>query len=108
MLQRESRMTVADNSGAKEVLILHIPGVSHRKSVSLGDIATVVVKKAMPNMTVKKSQVVKAVIVRTTKENRRKDCSVVKFDDNASIIFCLNIRMLKISSLSVYRINFTI
>jgi large subunit ribosomal protein L14 len=86
MLQRETRMNVADNSGAKEVLIMHIPGNSNRKTISIGDIATVVVKKALPNMGVKKAQVVKAVIVRTKKEIVRADNSTVKFDDNACVI----------------------
>ena len=91
MLQRESRMKVADNSGAKEVLIMHIPGESHRKSVGVGDIVTVVVKKALPDSAakktmVKKSQVVKAVVVRTKKEIMRKDGSTIRFDDNACVI----------------------
>lgn len=86
MLQRESRMAVADNSGAKEVLVFHIPGNSHTKSASVGDIVTAVVKKAAPNMGVKKSQVVKAVIVRTKKEIVRKDRTVIKFDQNACVL----------------------
>ena len=86
MLQRESRMVVADNSGAKEVLIMHIPGNSHRKTVGVGDIATCVVKKATPHANIKKSEVVKALIVRTKKEIRRKDGSYVRFDDNACVI----------------------
>jgi len=84
-------MKVADNSGAKEVLIMHIPGESHRKSVGVGDIVTVVVKKALPDSAakktmVKKSQVVKAVVVRTKKEIMRKDGSTIRFDDNACVI----------------------
>jgi large subunit ribosomal protein L14 len=86
MLQRESRMVVADNSGAKEVLIMHIPGNSYQKGVSIGDIVTVVVKKAAVNMTVKKATVEKAVIVRTKSAIRRSDGSFLRFDDNACVI----------------------
>lgn len=91
MLQRESRIKVADNSGAKEALIMHIPGSSHRKQVSVGEIVTVVIKKAMPDsaakkLLVKKSQVTKAVVVRTKKEIMRKDGSTIRFDDNACVI----------------------
>jgi len=86
MLQRESRMVVADNTGAKEVLIMHIPGNSHIKKVSLGAIVTVVVKKSIPHGSIKKSEVVKAIIVRVKKEVRRKDGSYVRFDDNACVI----------------------
>ncbi len=86
MLQRESRMVVADNSGAREVLIMHIPGNSYQRTVSVGDIVTCVVKKASPNMTVKKSEVVKAVIVRTSKSIQRADKSTLRFDDNACVI----------------------
>jgi len=86
MLQRESRMVVADNSGAKEVLIMHIPGNSHRKTVTIGDVVTVVVKKAIPHANVKRSEVLKAIIVRAKKEIRRKDGSHVRFDDNACVI----------------------
>jgi len=86
MLQRESRMVVADNSGAKEVLIMHIPGNSHQKTVSVGDIVTCVVKKALPHSNIKKSDVVKAIVVRVKKEIRRKDGSYVRFDDNACVV----------------------
>jgi len=86
MLQRESRMVVADNSGAREVLIMHIPGNSYQRTVSVGDVVTCVVKKASPNMTVKKSEVVKAVVVRTVKPILRADKSQLKFDDNACVI----------------------
>jgi large subunit ribosomal protein L14 len=86
MLQRESRMVVADNSGAKEVLIMHSPGNSYQKTVSIGDVVTVVVKKAAINMTVKKATVEKAVVVRTSKAIRRPDGSLLRFDDNACVI----------------------
>lgn len=86
MLQRESRMVVADNSGAREVLIMHVPGNSNQLTVSVGDIVTCVVKKAAPNMTVKKAEVVKAVVVRTSKPIVRPDKSQLRFDDNACVI----------------------
>jgi len=86
MLQRESRMVVADNSGAKEVLIMHIPGNSHQKTVTVGDIVTCVVKKALPHSNIKKSDVIKAIVVRVKKEIRRKDGSYVRFDDNACVV----------------------
>lgn len=86
MIQRESRLKVADNSGAREVLCLHIPGDSHRRTVSVGDVFTGVVKIALPNMTVKKSEIVKVVIVRTKKPIRREDGSYIRFDDNAGVI----------------------
>lgn len=86
MLQRESRMVVADNSGAREVLLMHIPGNSWQKTVKLGDVMTAVVKDALPNMTVKKSEIVKAVIVRTKRPVRRADGSYLRFDDNAVVI----------------------
>lgn len=86
MLQRESRVKVADNSGARELLIIHIPGDSHRKTVSVGDIFTGVVKSALPKMTVKKSEIVKAVVVRTKKAIRREDGSYIRFDDNAAVV----------------------
>jgi large subunit ribosomal protein L14 len=86
MIQRESRLKVADNSGAREIMCMAIPGNSVHKCVSVGDIITAVVKKALPNMSVKKSEVVKAVIVRTKKEITRRDGSSLRFDDNAAVI----------------------
>ena len=86
MLQRESRMVVADNSGAKEVLIMHIPGNSYQKTVSIGSVVTVVVKRAASGMTVKKAAVEKAVVIRTKKPIRRPDGSWLSFDDNACVI----------------------
>ncbi|MDD3646607.1 MAG: 50S ribosomal protein L14 [Candidatus Gracilibacteria bacterium] len=86
MIQTESRLVVADNSGAKEVLCIKVLGGSHRRYASIGDIIVVSVKKADPNGGVKKKKVVKAVVVRTTKEIRRKDGSYLRFDDNACVI----------------------
>lgn len=91
MLQRESRMVVADNSGAREVLIMHIPGHSHQKTVHVGDIVTVVVKKAMPETAgkknlISKAQKAKAVVVRTKHMIQRSNGVMVRFDDNACVI----------------------
>ncbi|MCD5385408.1 50S ribosomal protein L14 [Candidatus Gracilibacteria bacterium] len=86
MIQTESRLTVTDNSGAKEVLCIKVLGGSHRRYASIGDIIVCTVKKAAPDGAVKKKKVVKAVIVRTSKEVRRKDGSYVRFDDNACVI----------------------
>ncbi|MDR2431069.1 MAG: 50S ribosomal protein L14 [Candidatus Margulisbacteria bacterium] len=86
MLQRESRMVVADNSGAREALIMHIPGNSHQKEVTVGAVVTVVVKKASVGMAVKKAEVHKAVVVRTKRPLRRPDGSYLRFDDNACVI----------------------
>lgn len=86
MIQKESRLKVADNSGAKEVLCINIVGGSSRKSATLGDIITCTVKDALPGGTVRMHQVVKAVIVRTSKEIRRKDGSYIRFDDNACVV----------------------
>lgn len=86
MIQTESRLKVADNTGARELLIIRILGGSRRKSGSVGDIVIATVKSAAPQGTVKKSDVVHAVIVRTAKEYRRSDGSYIKFDDNAAVI----------------------
>lgn len=86
MIQQETRLKVADNSGAKEVLCMKILGGSKKKYATVGDVIVAVVKKAAPNMGVKKSEVVKAVVVRTAKEIKRKDGSTIKFDDNAAVI----------------------
>ncbi|MCD5380823.1 50S ribosomal protein L14 [Candidatus Gracilibacteria bacterium] len=86
MIQTESRLVVTDNSGAKEVLCIKVLGGSHRRYASVGDTIVVTVKKALPDGGVKKKKVVKAVVVRTTKEIRRKDGSYVRFDDNACVI----------------------
>lgn len=86
MIQQESRMKVADNSGAREVLTIKVLGGSGRKYASVGDIVTVTVKAATPGGMVKKGDVLKAVIVRTRKPLRRKDGSYIKFDDNAAVL----------------------
>ena len=86
MIQTESRLTVADNSGAKEVLCIRVLGVPGRKYASLGDIIVVTVKSAIPSSDVKKGTVSKAVIVRTKKEIRRADGSYIRFDDNACVL----------------------
>jgi len=86
MIQSESRLTVADNSGAKEVLVIRVLGGTKRRYASLGDTVVVTVKHAMPAGNVKKGQVTKAVIVRTHKEVRRPDGSYIRFDDNAAVL----------------------
>jgi large subunit ribosomal protein L14 len=90
MLQQESRMKVADNTGAKELLAIRILGGSGRRYASLGDVIVASVKDAIPGGSVKKGDVVKAVIVRTTKEVRRPDGSYIKFDENAAVIIMLD------------------
>ena len=86
MIQTESRLAVADNSWAKEVLCIKVLGWSHRRYASVWDVIVCTVKKADPNWQIKKKKVVKAVVVRTAKEIRRKDGSYVRFDDNACVI----------------------
>lgn len=86
MLMQESRMKVADNSGAREVLIIRCLGGSTRKTANIGDIVVCTVKKAIPNSNLKKGKVVKAVIVRSVQGVRRNDGSYIKFDDNACVI----------------------
>ena len=86
MIQRETRLKVADNSGAREVLCINIVGGRARRYASLGDVITCTVKDAQPGGTVKMHQVVKAVVVRTSKEVRRNDGSYIRFDDNACVI----------------------
>lgn len=86
MLQHETRVKVADNTGARELLVFHITGGSKRRTATVGDIVIATVKVASPQGTVKKSEVVRAVIVRTAKEYRRSDGSYIKFDDNAAVI----------------------
>jgi large subunit ribosomal protein L14 len=86
MIQHETRLRVADNTGARELLVMHVIGGSRRKFGRIGDIVVATVKSATPQSTVKKSEVVKAVIVRCTKEWRRKDGSTIRFDDNAAVI----------------------
>ena len=86
MIQQETRLAVADNSGAKEVLCIKVLGGSRKKYAKLGDLIVVTVKKAIPGGVVKKGEVTKAVIVRTRKELRRKDGSYIRFDDNAAVL----------------------
>jgi large subunit ribosomal protein L14 len=86
MIQNESRLVVADNSGARELLVIRVLGGSVRKYGGVGDIVVATVKAATSDGGVKKSEVVKAVIVRTAKEYRRSDGSYIKFDDNAAVI----------------------
>jgi len=84
MIQSETRLTVADNSGAKELYCIKVLGGSRRRYASVGDIIVVSVKEAIPNAKVKKGEVLKAVVVRTKKEIRRPDGSYIRFDDNSA------------------------
>ncbi|MCP4424785.1 MAG: 50S ribosomal protein L14 [Chloroflexi bacterium] len=86
MIQKESRLNVADNSGAREILVIQVMGGSRRRYGGIGDVVTATVKKAVPNSAVKKGTIVKAVIVRTKKEFKRADGSHIRFDDNAAVI----------------------
>lgn len=86
MIQKESRVNVADNSGARELLVIQVMGGSRRRYGGIGDVVTATVKKAVPNSSVKKGTVVKAVIVRTKKEFKREDGSHIRFDDNAAVL----------------------
>ena len=86
MIQKESRLKVADNTGAKEVLCIRVAGGTNRRYARLGDEITVTVKKAIPGGVVKKGEISKAVIVRTNKEMRRKDGSYIRFDENAAVL----------------------
>lgn len=86
MIQQESRLTVADNSGAKEVLCIKVLGGTRRRYASVGDKIIVTVKDALPSGNIKKGTVTKAVVVRTHKEIRRSDGSYIRFDDNAVVL----------------------
>ena len=86
MIQQETRLTVADNTGAKELLVIRVMGSSNKKFASVGDVVIAIVKDATPNMAVKKSEVVRAVIVRTKHDISRADGSVIRFDDNAAVV----------------------
>ena len=86
MIQQESRLRVADNTGAKEILCIRVLGGSGRRYAGIGDIIVGTVKDALPGAGVKKGDVVKAVVVRTKKEVRRPDGSYIKFDENAAVI----------------------
>ncbi len=86
MIQQESRLTVADNSGAKEVLCIRVLGGTGKRYASLGDTIVVTVKSAIPSSDMKKGTVSKAIVVRTRKEVRRADGSYIRFDDNAAVL----------------------
>ena len=86
MIQTESYLDVADNSGARRVMCIKVLGGSHRRYAAVGDIIKVTVKEAIPRGKVKKGQVMKAVVVRTKKGGRRQDGSLIKFDDNAAVL----------------------
>ena len=86
MIQQESRLRVADNTGAKEILCIRVLGGSKRRYATIGDIIVATVKDAIPGGNVKKGEVVKAVVVRTVKSLRRPDGSYIKFDENAAVI----------------------
>ena len=86
MIQQESRLAVADNSGAKEVLCIRVLGGTKRRYASIGDQVVVTVKNALPSGNIKKGAVTKAVVVRTRKEIRRNDGSYIRFDDNACVL----------------------
>ena len=86
MIQQESVVKVADNSGAKTALVIRVLGGTRRRYAALGDVVIVAVKNALPNGTVKKSEVARGVVVRTAKETRRKDGSYIRFDENAIVI----------------------
>ncbi|MEL6392222.1 MAG: 50S ribosomal protein L14 [Bacteroidota bacterium] len=90
MIQQESRLRVADNSGAKEVLCIRVLGGSKRRYAGIGDQIVVTVKEASPGGNIKKGQVSKAVVVRTRKEVRRRDGSYIRFDDNAVVLLNAN------------------
>jgi len=86
MVQQETRLAVADNTGAKEVLCIKVLGGSKKRYARVGDLIVVTIKKSIPSATLKKGEVHKAVVVRTKKETKRKDGSYIRFDDNAVVI----------------------
>ena len=86
MVQQESIVKIADNSGAKRALVIRVLGGSKRRYAGLGDVVVVAIKDALPTGTVKKGEVARAVMVRTAKETRRKDGSYIRFDENAAVI----------------------
>jgi large subunit ribosomal protein L14 len=86
MIQQESRLVVCDNSGAKEILCIRVLGGTRRRYAKVGDVITATVKDANPSGNVKKKSVIRAVVVRTRKEIKRKDGSTIKFDDNAAVV----------------------
>lgn len=86
MIQQESRLKVADNSGAKEVLVIKVLGGSRRRYATIGDVFVATVKDAIPGAAVRKGEVVRCVVVRTKKERRRPDGSYIRFDENAAVL----------------------
>ena len=86
MIQQETRLKIADNSGAKEVLVIKVLGGTRRRYATIGDIFVATVKDAIPGAAVKKGDVVKCVVVRVKKESRRSDGSYIRFDDNAAVL----------------------
>ena len=86
MVQQETRLNVADNTGAKEVLCIKVLGGSRKRYARIGDVIIITIKKAIPNSNLKKGEIHKAVVVRTKKELKRKDGSYIRFDDNAVVI----------------------
>jgi large subunit ribosomal protein L14 len=86
MIQQETRLKVADNTGARELLVIHVMGGSTRRYAHVGDMVVATVKAAAPQGAVKKSEIVRAVVVRCSKEWRREDGSYIRFDDNAAVI----------------------
>ena len=86
MIQQQTYLTVADNSGARELMVIHVSGSSGRRYAAIGDKVVCAVKAALPGATVKKGDVVRAVIVRQRKESRRMDGSYIRFDDNAGVV----------------------
>jgi large subunit ribosomal protein L14 len=86
MIQQESVVRIADNTGAKKALVIRVLGGSRRRYARVGDVVVVTVKDAIPNAPVKKGEVVQAVVVRTSKEMRRKDGTYIRFDDNAAVL----------------------
>lgn len=92
MIQQETRLKVADNSGAREVLCIRVLGGSRRRYAGIGDVIVATVKDAVPNGNIRKGDVVKAVVVRTRKEKRRPDGTYIRFDDNACVILDNNLQ----------------
>ncbi len=86
MIQQQTYLTVADNSGARELMCIHVSGSSGRRYAGIGDVIVCAVKDALPGATIKKGEVVKAVVVRQRKELRRPDGSYIRFDDNAAVV----------------------
>lgn len=86
MIQQETRLRVADNSGAREILCIKVLGGSRRRYASIGDVITATIKDANPGASVKKGEVVRCVVVRTAKERRRADGSYIRFDENAAVL----------------------